>query len=242
MHARKPFAMSVVALVALAACAGVKVSDREILVTKQLPRPNHIYVYDFVADSADVPADSALANHPSVTKPPQTPQQIALGREIGDELARQLVGEIEAMNLPAELATSQTQPELNDIIIRGYVLTVDPGSATERVAIGFGEGAAELKVALEGFHMTDHGLEKVGSGTADTSANDSPGAAVPLVVAVASGNPIGLIVSTGVKVYGEESGSSTIQGKAKDVVAEIAKQIRPRFEKQGWIPPAVGAQ
>jgi hypothetical protein len=239
---RKRLVQLVIALSALAACSGVKVSDRKILVDEKLPRPHHIYVYDFVATPADVPSDSQLAGHPALAKqPPQTAKQIALGREIGADLAKQLVAEIAAMGLPAQEMTGQPALELSDLAIHGTLLTVDPGSATERVAIGFGEGAAELKVAVEGYYMTDHGLQKVGSGTLDTSANETPGAAVPLAVAVASGNPIGLIVSTGVKVYGEESGSSTIHGKVKDIIAEVAKLIRPRFEQEGWIPPVASA-
>ena len=86
--------------------------------------------------------------------------------------------------------------------------------------------------------MTDRGLREVGSGTVDTTANETPGAAVPLAVAIASGNPIGLIVSTGVKVYGEESGKTTIEGKVKDVAKTIAEQLRPRFVSAGWIAPS----
>ena len=58
---------------------------------------------------------------------------------------------------------------------------------------------------------------------------------MPLVVALATKNPLGLIVSTGVKVHGEMTGSSTIQGKAKETAKEIAKQLKPRFQEQGWI-------
>jgi hypothetical protein len=145
------------------------------------------------------------------------------------------------MGLPAEHATSGTVPEVDDLVIRGTLLSVVAGSATERVAIGMGEGAAELKVAVEGFHMTAEGLRKLGSGKLDTNASKTPGAAVPLVVAVATKNPLGLIVSTGFKLHDEETGKSTIQGKAKDVAKEIGGQLRPRFEQQGWIAPSKGA-
>jgi hypothetical protein len=36
--------------------------------------------------------------------------------------------------------------------------------------------------------------DQLGSGTLDTKASKSPGAAVPLVVAIATKNPLGLIV------------------------------------------------
>ena len=236
MNSHGRLVLSALALALLSACAGTKVSDRDVLVTGRLPRPDHIYVYDFAASPADVPQESAIAGHPAVVPKPQTAEQIALGRKLGSELATDLASEIVAMGLPAIHVTTPPQLELNDVAIRGTLLSVDSGSAVERVAIGFGEGTAELKVAVEGFEMTSGGLREVGSGTVDTTANKTPGAAVPLGVAVATGNPIGLIVSTGVKVYGEESGKTTIDGKVEDVAKEIGKQIRPRFVSAGWIP------
>lgn len=85
--------------------------------------------------------------------------------------------------------------------------------------------------------MTPSGLVQLGSGTLDTEAGKSPGASVPLVVAVATKNPLGPIVSTGVKLHEEETGSTTIHGKVQQVAKQIAEELRPRFEQQGWIPP-----
>jgi hypothetical protein len=240
MNLQRGFLTSAVAVIAIAACAKVQVSDREILVSEKVPRPQHIWVYDFVATPEDVPAHSALAGEAAAT-PPQTAEQIALGREIGAEVAKALVAQIDGMGLPAEQVSGEPPVEVNDLVIHGTLLSVVEGSAAERVAIGMGKGAAELKVAVEGFRMTPDGLREVGAGKLDTSAGKSPGAAVPLAVALATKNPLGLIVSTGVKVHGEQTGSSTIHGKARDIAKGIADQLRPRFAAQGWIPPSVSA-
>jgi len=37
------------------------------------------------------------------------------------------------------------------------------------------------------------------------------------------------------KVYGEYSGSSKIEGRAKVTAKEIADQLKPKFQQQGWI-------
>lgn len=237
MRVRHQVVLALVALAVFAACASVQVEDRKILVDEKAVRPNHIWVYDFVAAAEDVPSTSALAEHAAAPSEPQTPEQIALGKEIGAEVARALAGEIIAMGLPAQHVTAEPTLAVNDLAIHGTLISVVEGSATERVAIGMGEGAAELKVAVEGFQMTPNGLREIGSGTLDTSAGKSPGAAVPFVVLLATKNPLGLIVSTGVKLHAEQTGSSTIHGKAKDVAKAIGDQLRPRFEKQGWIPP-----
>jgi hypothetical protein len=49
------------ALVIVAGCAPTQVTKRQILVNERMPRPDRILVYDFIADPADMPADSALA-------------------------------------------------------------------------------------------------------------------------------------------------------------------------------------
>ena len=46
---------------------------------------------------------------------------------------------------------------------------------------------------------------------------------------------IGLIVSGGMKIYGEASGSSKLEGRAKATAKEIAKQLESRFRDEGWI-------
>jgi hypothetical protein len=219
----------------VAGCASTNVEDQRILVTEKIPRPAHIWVYDFAATPSDLPADSGLTGQYSEHRTPQTAEQIATGRKVGAEIAGYLVDDIRTMGLPAERASSRTTPQVNDILIRGYLLSIDEGSATKRVAIGFGAGASELRAAVEGYQVTDRGLRKLGSGTVDSGGGKSPGAAAPAAIAIATANPIGLIVSSGVKAYGEASGSSTITGRAEAAAKEIAEKMRPRFEQQGWI-------
>ena len=223
-----------VAVVVVGACASTKVSEREILVTEKIPRPDHILIYDFAATPADVPANSPLAAA-ATAQTPQTPEQIETGRRVGAEIATRLAERVRRMGLPAERASRQSAPQINDIVIRGYLVSVSEGSAAKRVAIGFGAGASELSVAVEGYQMTAQGLRRLGSGAGTAGGSQAPGAAVPAGVALATGNPMGLVVATGIKGYGEVSGSSTIEGRIEMIVTEIAKQIEPRFRDQGWI-------
>ncbi len=223
-------------LVVIAGCTSTKVTERQIIdPQRKIPRPDRILVYDFVATPADVPADSALAGHPDVQQTPQTAEQIETGRQVGAEIAAKLVEEIRSMGLPAERASTQTTPQLNDIVIQGYLLSMDEGSRAKRMAIGFGSGASRLSVAAEGYQMTAQGLRKLGSGTVDTGGAKGPGAAAPLAVILATGNPLGLIVSSGMKVYGEASGSAKIEGRAEQAAKTIVEEMKPRLRQQGWI-------
>ena len=126
-------------------------------------------------------------------------------------------------------------PQVNDIVLRGYIISFDEGSAAKRVTIGMGSGSSELKVALEGFQVTPQGWRKIGGGTSDAGGSKTPGAAVGAANLVATGNPAGLIISTGVKVYGEKSGKSKVEGRTEQTVKEVADILKKRFQEQGWI-------
>jgi len=232
MKSRDHIVLCLLVLVAVAGCASTKVTERQQLETGQIARPNNIWVYDFVATPADAPTDSNVA---AVQGTPQTPEEIDIGRQLGAQIAKELVADIQGMGLPAQEAGAGTSPQVGDIVIRGYLLSIQQGSEAKRLAIGFGTGASELKTAVEGFQMTSQGLRKLGSGTVEAGGSKTPGAALGVVGLVASGNPAGLIVSSGMKIYGEESGSAKVEGRAKQTAQEIADQLKIRFQQQGWI-------
>ena len=229
------FVACLFALVLVAGCASTKVTDRQSFVTGALPRPGIIWVYDFAATAADVPPDSALANQYAIDTTPQTPEQIAEGRKLGAKIAADLVGRIQAMGMPASRAYVGTKPRLNDIVLRGYLISVKPGSAAKRVVIGFGSGASELKTAVEGYQMTARGLRKLGSGAVQAGGGKTPGAAVGAATFAATANPAGLIITSAAKIYGEASGNSKLEGRAEASVKQIAKVLKQRFREQGWI-------
>jgi hypothetical protein len=147
---------------------------------------------------------SAIAGQ-GLASAPQTAAQLAIGRKLGAEIAKDLVAELQTMGLPAVRAVGQPGPRVGDGLVVGYFASVDAGSATERVVLGFGAGGAELKTVVKGFLMTAQGLRALGSGEVEAGSGKMPGGAVPLVVAVATANPIGLVVSGAAKAYGEVS-------------------------------------
>lgn len=232
MKSRSRVVLSLFALVSLAGCASVKVLDTENLVTGKIPRPNHILVYNFAATPADAPE---LANHYAADDTPQTAEQIQVGRQLGAQIASEVAAAIRAMGLPADAVPIGTPLEMNDIVFKGYLISVQEGSAAKRVAIGFGAGASELRTAVVAFQITPQGMRRLGSGTGVAGGNATPGGAMGVAGLVATGNPAGLIVTTGMKAYGEVSGSSALEGRAKDTAKEIADRLKRRFQEQGWI-------
>jgi len=226
-------ALCLLAIFMLIGCASTQVTGRERIVNEKLPRPGMIWIYDFTASASDVPADSAFAQAASATPP--TEEQAALARELGIGIAAQLVNEIRAMGLLATVATPGIKPQINDIVIRGYLVSIEQGSAAKRMTIGFGSGSSELATAVEGYQMTAQGLRKLGSATVQAKGSKGPGASLGAAGWLITGSPVGLVVSGGMRVYGEASGSAKIQGRAKQTAKEIADQLKIRFEQQGWI-------
>ena len=119
--------------------------------------------------------------------------------------------------------------------MRGYLVSVQAGSGVTRFVVGFGAGSSEMYTVVEGYEMTPEGLKKVGSGTLSSSGSKTPGIIAPGAVAIATGNPLGLIVVGATKIYGEASGSNTLEGRAKATADAIAEQLRIRFRERGWI-------
>jgi hypothetical protein len=222
------------ALTVLAGCASTTVTSREEYTGPKLARPERIIVRDFAATPTDL-ADGSAAQQVALPGKPPTAQEVALGRQLGAKVATELASDIRAMALPGVTAQGQPAPRVGDIVIAGFFTSVQPGSQTERMVLGFGEGSAKLTTHVEGFRMTDQGLVRLGSGNLASGGGKTPGLAAPMLVAAATANPVGLIVGGGAKLYQYETGSDTIQAEAKRTADEIAAKLRPKFEEQGWI-------
>ena len=229
------------ALVLLAGCASTKVTELHPYAGEKQPRPDRIIVYDFAASPAEVPAESAIAGQFAQPSTPQTAEQIETGHKLGAEIAKDLVAQIQGMGLPAVQAAGQPAPRVNDLVIKGYLLSVEEGSAGQRLLVGFRSGEAELKTMVESYQMTTaQGLRLLASGQLDSGGSKTPGVLVPLAMLAATANPISLIgmaVAGTMKMYGENTGSNTIEGASKQTADAIATRLRGSFEKQGWIQP-----
>jgi len=138
------------------------------------------------------------------------------------------------MGKPAARPIAGTKPQLNDLVIRGSLVSVVEDSKKKHIAIGFGSGETELQAAVEEFQVTDNGLRKFGGGSTDPTGSKMPGEAVGAAGLLAMHNPIGLIVSTGEKVHEHKTGSDTLDARARDTARKIADVLKKRFQEQGW--------
>lgn len=108
-------------------CASTQVTtSTDLAANEQLPRPYRIWAYDFA------PASSSA--------------NVSEQAEIGREIAVGVVSSIREMGLQAEEASPSTRMQINDILLKGFIVSVNEGNVAERVAIGFGASASELKL------------------------------------------------------------------------------------------------
>jgi len=235
MKSRSSIIVCLFVLGVISGCSSAKVTERQQLVKEALPRPPRILVYNFASTPGEVPTDASIAGQYDAPSTPPTAEQIATGHRLGAEIAAQLVQEIQGMGMPAYRASRQAPLQLNDILIRGYLVSIEEGSEAKRLVIGFGSGASELRTMVEGYQVTEQGLRKLGSGTVESGGSKGPGALLGVAGLAATGNPAGLIISTGIKVYGEASGKSTVEGRAQQTAKEIADVLKQRFQQEGWI-------
>ncbi len=218
--------------------ASTKITDQDEIAAGGIPKPAHVWVYDFFATASDIPAESALAGQLSDNDPPQTAAQISAGRKLGADIGAELIKQFQAMGLQAGRATAETELQINDVVIQGYLVSEVGGSQKKRVMIGFGTGESELKAVVEGFQNTAGGLRVLGSAKTDSTegiAGKTPGMAVGVLSTIATHNPLGLIVSTGVKTHEERSGGGKLEGRATDTGKKIADMLKKRFQELGWI-------
>ena len=148
------------ALAVLAGCASTNVTQQTPMASPGLARPNQIYVYDFIADPAKLPADSSISADLSAPTTPPTAEELETGRRLGAIIAKNLVADIQAMGLPAVQAGPGAAPQVGEGVIRGYLVSVQAGSGAKRFVIGFGAGSSEMDTVVEGYEMTPEGLKK----------------------------------------------------------------------------------
>lgn len=224
-------------LILAVGCASTEVTRHTKMSEEKIARPTRIHVFPFAATPTDIPSWSAGAGRYVQPSAPQSSEEIDVGRNLGILVSKELVAKINEMGLSAvEVeADKPIVPQVNDILLVGYFEAIEEGSASKRLAFGFGSGTAEIKTVVEGYQMTNQGLRQLGSGEIQSKGSKTPGVILPLAVFAATSNPIGLIVMGSAKVVGEVSGRNTIEGSAKRTAEAIADRLQIRFREVGWI-------
>jgi Domain of unknown function (DUF4410) len=223
------------ALVGISGCARVNVENVNVRALG-LPRPQMIYVHDFAVSADAVALDSGLgARALEMAKGTETEDRIKIGKEIARIVSENLVKEIGAQGMPAQLAGAAVVPGPT-MSIEGQFVSVDEGSRAKRMVIGFGAGASEIRTLVQVYETVDGGRRLVEDFYTTVKSSRKPGMGPMAGAGAAAGRAASsAAASAGIGIASARS--QTVEADAKAAAAEIAKELGKLFVEQGWIPP-----
>ena len=227
------FAGLIATALLVAGCAGSDVSNQQRNAeTDAIAKPERVFVYDFASSPADIPAGSAISELIQERTTPQTPEEIALGRQLGALVAKHLIEELNDSGIPA-FADGDTGPvpHPGDAVVHGMFVSVEEGSRVMRVLIGFGAGSAELRTLAEVYVVAPNGeLVAVASAEIEAEGGRMPGMVVPLGV-----GQIATIAAAGTAKLFTEAGSESLDGAARRTAEELAELMVAAYRRRGWM-------
>ena len=221
------------ALVIVAGCASTEVTERQRYEGAKLARPDRIIVHDFTATPPMFrPNRRSPRKWPA---PPPTPQQLELGRKLGDQIAKELVADLRPWGcrrrrLPASRRRGPTT-SCSGAISSPSMRAAPPNACWS----GSARGAAEMRAAVEGYQMTAQVYARL------AAARSGPGAASRRAwscrwrFVAATANPIGLIVGGAVKAVRRGDRLRHYRRRRQADCGRDRGATRTAAEEQGWI-------
>jgi len=239
-HGVRNVVLVAIALGGMAACARTSVeslNERAV----GLPKPQLVVVHDFAVTPGDVALDSAIGQQliRTVRETPATEQELKTGREAARIVSENLVKEINKLAIPTVHAATATPSAGPTLVVDGQFLSVDEGNRTQRMVIGFGAGASEVRTLVQIYETTNDGRRLVEDfyTTVKSSLKPGMGPMRGALGAAAGRAAASAAASTGAEVVGMRS--QTVEADAKHTADEIAKVLKKFFADQGWVPAPV---
>ena len=234
-HKSEVTVLVAIALTGVVACARTSVqslNERAV----GLPKPQVVVVHDFAVTPGDVALDSAIGQQliRTVRETPASEQELKTGREVARIVSENLVKEINALGIPTVHAATSSASAGPTLVVDGQFLSVDEGNRTQRMVIGFGAGATEVRTLVQIYETTNDGRRLVEDfyTTVKSSLKPGMGPMRGAVGAVAGRAAASAAASTGSEVVGMRS--QTVESDAKHTAEEIAKVLKKFFADQGW--------
>jgi hypothetical protein len=191
-----------------------------------LPKPDRVLVYNFATSPDEIQA----AKSGSVSD-----QQRAVGQKVANSLATELVKKLIDVGLSAERASGSPPASGNNLLIEGQIVSIDQGNRTERIVIGLGAGRTDVETHVQLLMDRDGGSENLEQLDVSAKGSRKPGAAETLGVGAVAGNlVIAGAVTAGTTAVTETVGG-TVEADAGRTAKKIVAELKPFFERQGWL-------
>lgn len=211
-------------------CAGANISSQQSKLQGQgIARPGRVLVYDFTGKAANLPPDSPIVQVAAARGTPQTRANAVQDRRLGARVAKYLIEDLNLMGIPALAAGPGTVPRTGDAVIHGAFAAIDEGDRLQRVLIGFGAGASELKTVSGMFLSVGGNLVPLTSAEIESRGSRMPGMAVSLGFATASS-----LAMSGLSSVYSEAGPESMNGAAERTARKIAAHVLGEYARRGW--------
>lgn len=199
--------------------------------------PDRIVVYDFAVAPQDVKLDDGVVatirrERPRLlgflnNQPPADEQQLGIARSIADAFSDDLVDALNGKGFRATRAAAAPPATAATLVLQGQFASIDQGSKAQRVVIGFGAGASQVKALVQ---LGQNGT-LLAHFNIDTTSGHKPGAVTAL-----AGGPKTLAAAGGVRAVLEKT-NPTLAKDVKAAAGKVADQVAATGRAQGWLKP-----
>jgi hypothetical protein len=222
----------------LTGCAGGSIKNATEASAPVQVRPDNIYVYTFDANPDDVKLDGGMLQkmktHLGGSSAEQ--QQVADADKVREEVANEIVHQLQAMGLRAIRSDVPAPADQNVLLVKGSFDTIDSGNRRRRILIGLGAGKSQVSSSVQILYKPAGGTPQLVQ-TFNASANSGkmPGMVETAGVGAAAGG-----IATSAAVGGglhavSETKRASVQDDAKHLADSVAKQIGQIGVSGGWL-------
>jgi hypothetical protein len=224
----------------------IVIGDTEVTVVENykgsasLLRPTQAIVYDFDVPSDVITLDRSAAqylrDHGLIAHIKgdvgRNSTRDSVAAAVKAEFSKTLVKELNKAAIATSVSAPGKDAPVNALIVHGRFTMVKLGNKTQRMMIGFGLGASDVKAHVAISQATQHGRVVLATFNLHFSSNKMPGA----LVSTPSG--MGVSVATSVATdHGE-----TVEKDTTHMAKAVAKQIEDIMRTQKWSDPAPAVQ
>lgn len=227
--------MAALIMMATAGCTSTRVARQEtppdVQVAATLAKPEVVLVYDFAATPKEFLGDMLGPDVDCESAEPSESDE--LGRRAAAAISERLVERLKSRGIPAKRAGDFEAYPLHAIVIKGQIMSVDPGSRVRRVVLGLGQGRSEMIAHVQTYQFTRWGLLRIEQAEAIALGPRTLGMAGPIGIAAAVGSAgTSAIVSGGLNLVGELRGG--VDACARRIADGIVQDVVALYERQGW--------
>src|SRR5438034_2105557 len=127
-------------------------------------RPSRFFVYNFSVTAAEVSENQGFFTglyNSAFSDTTENQRQLAIARDVQNQMSEDLVAGIRDLGLPAQRATQGTPLPPDAIAGTGSFLNVDEGNRLQPTVIGSGAGGAQVDAQVEVHAPSSKGLMKL---------------------------------------------------------------------------------